>query len=110
MTYNNWKRWHQAQNGSAGNRAVGGLADLLKGGTAAEKLATLRGEEGTVWLAVHPEGQITFIHHVHIHGGTRVQPAAEVLALVGDGPAAYPIRLSIDEAAKYQDVAAAPAW
>ena len=25
MTYNNWKRWHQAQNGSAGNRAVDGL-------------------------------------------------------------------------------------
>ena len=88
MTYNNWKRWHQAQNGSAGNRAVGGLADLLKGGTAAEKLATLRGEEGTVWLAVHPEGQITFLHHVHVHGGTRVQPVAEVLALVGGGPTA----------------------
>ncbi len=102
MTFNNWKRWHQAQNGSAGNRAVGG-------GTAAEKLATLRGEEGTVWLAVHPEGQITFIHHVHVHGGTRVQPVAEVLALVGDGPVAYPIRLSIEETAKYQDVAAAPA-
>lgn len=110
MTYNNWKRWHQAQNGSAGNRAVVGLIDLLKGGTAAEKLATLRGEGGTVWLAVHPEGQITFLHHVHVHGGTRVQPVAEVLALVGDGPTAYPIRLPIEEAAKYQDVAAAPAW
>ena len=40
--YNNWKRWrHQAQNGSAGDRAVGGLANLLKEGIAAEKLAIL---------------------------------------------------------------------
>eukprot|EP00563_Minutocellus_polymorphus_P020960 CAMPEP_0197734270 /NCGR_PEP_ID=MMETSP1434-20131217/44337_1 /TAXON_ID=265543 /ORGANISM="Minutocellus polymorphus, Strain CCMP3303" /LENGTH=64 /DNA_ID=CAMNT_0043321679 /DNA_START=442 /DNA_END=636 /DNA_ORIENTATION=+ len=64
MLCNNWKRWHQAQNGSAGNKAVGGLTDLLKEGNSAEKLAKLRGEEGTVWLALHPEGSIIFIHHV----------------------------------------------
>ena len=69
MLYNNWKRWHQAQNGSAGNGPVAGLANLLRDGTPAKTLTKLRSEEGTVWLALHPEGSIVFIHHVHTYGG-----------------------------------------
>ena len=83
----------QAQDKSAGDRAVASLHNLLRDGTEAEKITRLRGETDTVWIACHPTDRVVcFVHRVTVVGGTRTQPDVSIWALVGDGAAAYPVK------------------
>ena len=92
LKYNSWKRALQAQNGTPSDEAVTPLGTLLTDGSRDERVQGLRGETETVWLALHPEGRLVFVHHLTVHGGGRVSPTVFFTALVGIGPRAYPIR------------------
>jgi len=108
-TFNTWKRFFQDQDGAAGNKAFDGLLNLVREGTDAEKAGKLRTEADTVWLARHPEGSVVFVHHLTVMGGSRTQPDLSIFALVGDGASACPIKLTVADATKYEDIAT-PSW
>ena len=61
-----FRRYLQAQEKSTGDRAVAGLADLLREGSPEEKAAKLRGESGTVWLAFHPDEVVSVVHRITV--------------------------------------------
>ena len=75
-----FRRYLQAQEKSTGDRAVAGLADLLREGSPEEKAAKLRGESGTVWLAFHPDEVVSVVHRFTVVGGTRLQPEMAIWA------------------------------
>ena len=90
LKYNSWKRALQAQNGTPSDEAVTPLGTLLTDGSRDERVQGLRGETETVWLALHPEGRLVFVHHLTVHGGGRVSPTVFFTALVGIGDVPQP--------------------
>ena len=96
-TSNSWRRQLIALPTEDGDRAVDSLHELLLEDDEETNVAVLRGETDTVFLARHPEGGVVFLHHVRVVGGTRVRPGVAIMALVGTGPRAYPVRLSPGE-------------
>ena len=108
-TANNWKRAILDVPSDAGDRGVTTLHDLLSDPDERANINELRGEDETVFLAAHPEGTVAFLHHLRVVGGTRLRPEVSVLALVGVGPQAYPVKL-VPAAAFAAVEVATPTW
>ena len=103
LKYNSWKRALQAQNGTPSDEAVTPLGTLLTDGSRDERVQGLRGETETVWLALHPEGRLVFVHHLTVPFLEHLEPWQSNIIL---GAFAQSLREAAYSSSKYSSLVA----